>query len=252
MGTTVNPRDVWDISASTSSINHTVDEEKPLYEYKGSPPAPSNLNSTYYPLPPEPKADRASITYQESGVGSSQSSLATVRGNELPHKDYSSLNNGLQFTDSNFEVQNCLPVQDESSAGPSSRKATSSSSVITSTKGVKRSLEDSDHSQDLVDVNGDHQIAKPERKDGRSQCLYSKCSTTFKRASDRDRHVKSARHLNILGSKCPKPYCLFEGARPDVISRHLKERGHGNESQRCTCGAEVCERARGFKRARKK
>ena len=92
MGITVSPRDVWDISTSTSSTNHMVDERKPIYEYRGSLSAPSNLNSTYYPLPFEPKADRASITHRELGVASSQSST-TIRGNVLAHKDNSSLNN---------------------------------------------------------------------------------------------------------------------------------------------------------------
>ena len=88
----MNPQDVWDISASTSSINHMVDEGKPIYGYRGSPPAPSNLNPTYYLLPSEPEADRGSITHQESGAGSSS---ATVRGNELVHNHYSSLNNAV-------------------------------------------------------------------------------------------------------------------------------------------------------------
>ena len=92
MGTTANPQDVWDFSASTSSINYMVDERKPVYEYRGSPPAPSNLNSTYYPLPSEPETDRGSINHQESGAGSSS---ATVRGNELVHNHYSSLNNAV-------------------------------------------------------------------------------------------------------------------------------------------------------------
>ena len=91
----MNPQDVWDIPALTSSINHMVDEGKPTYGYRGFPPAPSNLNSTYYPLRSEPEADRGSITHQESGAGSSKSSSATVRGNELAHKYYSSLNNAV-------------------------------------------------------------------------------------------------------------------------------------------------------------
>ena len=164
-----------------------------------------------------------------SGTASSQSS-AVIKSHELAHKDCSSLNNGLQFSHSNFEAQDCLPGQDGSSSGARSNEATSSSSVIMSTKRVKRSLEDSDRFQDLVDVNGDYQIAKPERKNGRLQRPYSKCSQSYRKASNRDRHIMSARDLNMLRRKCPKPYCLFEGARSDVVTRHLRERGHKNES----------------------
>ena len=85
--TTANPRDVWDFLASTSSINHTVDEGKHIW-IQGFPLASSNPDSTYYPLPSKPEADSASITHQGSGASSLQSPLATVGGNELPQKDY--------------------------------------------------------------------------------------------------------------------------------------------------------------------
>ena len=61
------------------------------------------------------------------------------------------------------------------SAG-SHKRTSSLSSVIGSTRGVKRSRrEQSNNLEDHVDIYGDHQIAKQEREDGHPQRPFSRC-----------------------------------------------------------------------------
>ena len=208
-------------------------------------------------------------THLESRASSSiplQSFLAIVGDDEVPHQGYSGWDNGFESSNSDFGARKCLeyvPEQDNtsnrlniaSSSSAGSPTATpSSSSVIASTRGIKRSREEGEiHPEDLIDIYGDRQIVKPSRTDGRLQCPYSRCSAHFTRTRDRNRHLQSEFHLNTLRCACPVPYCLFEGARSDVVSRHQRQRVHGyNELGQCTCDAKVCKRARNqSKRARK-
>ena len=130
--------------------------------------------------------------------------------------------------------------------GASSHKRTSSSSsIVASTRGVKRSRrEPGNNLEDHVDIYGDHQITKQEREDGHPQCPFSRCNADFTRTEDRDRHVKSTCHFNTLRAQCPAPHCLFKGARPDIVLKHRRQ-DHGlDESGKCTCGARACKRAR--------
>ena len=121
------------------------------------------------------------------------------------------------------------------SAG-SHKRTSSSSSAIESTKGVKRSRREPDNNiENLVDIYGDHQIAKQEREDGHPQCPFSRCDADWTRVEDRDRHIKSTCHFNTLRARCPELHCLFKGARPDIVLKH--RHAHGlDESGKCTCG----------------
>ena len=126
----------------------------------------------------------------------------------------------------------------------SHKRTSSSSSVIESTRRVKRSRrEPSNNLEDHVDIYGDYQIAKQEREDGHPQCPFSRCDADFTRVEDRDRHVKSTCHFNTLRAQCPEPHCLFKGVRPDIVLKH--RHAHGlDESGKCTCGTRACKRAR--------
>ena len=212
------------------------------------PPVPGELDADYYTSHSKSEADEEEtscnckqsmtlhdghpcpytggpsgpITHLDSRASSpipSQSSLAAARG----------MDNGLQ-----------------ASSASSHSATSSSSSVIPSPRGIKRSREERDNNpEDLIDIHGDHQIVKRTRKDGRPQCPYSKCSAHFTEVKDRNRHVKSVSHLNVLKRTCSVPYCHFEGARPDVVRRHERQRVHGYDRLgHCTCGARACERAR--------
>ena len=154
MGTTANPRDVWDFPTSTSSINHTVDEGKHIW-IQGFPLASSNPDSTYYPLPSKPEAYSASITHQGSGTSSLQSPLAAVGGNELPQKDYywmTIINSQIPIP----RLKIASPVKTEAAQAP-----------------------------DLSLFIFGHEMAKQKRKEGHPQCPYSRCSKHFMRAGGR-------------------------------------------------------------------
>ena len=160
MGTTANPRDVWDFLASTSSINHTVDEGKHIW-IQGFPLASSNPDSTYYPLPSKPEADSASITHQGSGASSLQSPLAAVGGNELPQKDY--------YWMTIFNSQ--IPISRLKIASPVKTEAAQAPDLNLFIFGHH--------------IHKGDEMAKQKRKEGHPQCPYSRCSKHFMRAGGR-------------------------------------------------------------------
>ena len=160
MGTTANPRDVWDFPTSTSSINHTVDEGKHIW-IQGFPLASSNPDSTYYPLPSKPEADSASITHQGSGASSLQSPLATVGGNELPQKDY--------YWMTVFNSQ--IPISRLKIASPVKTEAAQAPDLNLFIFGHH--------------IHKGDEMAKQKRKEGHPQCPYSRCSKHFMRAGGR-------------------------------------------------------------------
>ena len=58
----------------------------------------------------------------------------------------------------------------------SHKRTSSSSSIVASTRGVKRSCrEPNNNLEDHMDIYSDRQIAKQEREDGHPQCPFSRC-----------------------------------------------------------------------------
>ena len=134
------------------------------------------------------------------------------------------------------------PKPEVDRARPSSHNATT---IPAPARGIKRSRRNLHNDpEDVVDVNGDFQIVKQEREDGHHQCPFGRCDAVFRRAEDRNRHIKSTKHYNTLRAQCPVPRCLFEGARPDTVLKHRRKNLGVDEAGKCTCGAWACRRAR--------
>lgn len=252
--TTVNPQDICDLPTAPPSIHHTVDEGKPIYEYRGSPSAsvpqvPGELDSDYYPSHSESESEadeeRASCDCKQNMTLHGGHPCPYTGGSSGPITHLDSRASSPIPSHSPLAAARGTDNDLQASSASSHEAASSSSSVIASARGIKRSREERDNNPEDIDIHGDHQITKRTRKDGHPQCPYSKCSAHFTEVKDRNRHVKSASHLNILKRTCPVPYCHFEGARPDVVRRHERKRVHSyDRSGHCTCGARACERAR--------
>ena len=141
--------------------------------------------------------------------------------------------------------QNVDPRENLDNSPSGSRKAISSSSSVV-VRGVERSQDNS--LKDIVDKFGDHQIVK---RKGKIPCPFGKCRRKFTREKDLERHINSLIRLDALRTRCPAPRCLFEGAWPDIVSKHQRKSEHGtDELGRCTCSALVCKGARNQSRGK--
>ena len=151
----VNPQDVCELPAASTppSIDHTVDEIKPLNEFKSFIPTAmlrtsSNSDYSSYPEPEDRFWNLTGVRWDheksitdegppsrwtssswgpntrlESRASSPiplQSSLAIVVNDEVPHQEYFSSDNGFESLDFDFDARKCLeyfPQQDDTLSG---------------------------------------------------------------------------------------------------------------------------------------
>lgn len=208
------------------------------------PSASSNLDSNYYSFLSKPEADRG-ITQQESRASSPRvntrrgpleystsltlyitlnyapsSSLTTIRGKKHPHKNYSSLKNCLQLSDSNFEPQHCSTKKGSGDflIATITYKTLWTLTAIIRRKGQRKKTSITVHIS---------------RNPGNVTVMWS------------PRVISIGFGANVLSrtafSKVHDPTLL-----PDIGKRNgwLVTIGHGNEPGHCTCGVDACKQAR--------